>query len=258
MRMHAACTLARAHGFAQAQEMKAELAATEHALALARDETARYQAEFLAARQDLGPFSFSFSPPLPFLPANLRGSTSLARPRWLASARLTARCRRLFASLPRSLVGAHTRTGKLRQMADVPGAWLPTSLRPPADCSPHSRESRASSSSRAAPDRADLASSACGVAAHEASSCAPAARGSATQARMGEREDADQCGWEEGFSSHVAKEGGVAVGVGGALTVRSEYAEESPRTLKLRIIRQQLVNVEKERELNELRLSPGV
>ena len=75
---------------------------------------------------------------------------------------------------------------------------------------------------------------------------------------MGGGEDADECGWEEGFSSHVVKEGGVAVGLGGALTVRSEYSEESPRTLKLRIIRQQLINVEKERELNELRHSPGV
>jgi hypothetical protein len=68
----------------------------------------------------------------------------------------------------------------------------------------------------------------------------------------------DDGGWEEGVSSHVKKEGGRGGGVGGALTVRSEYAEESPRTLKLRIIREQLLNVEKERELAEMRLSPGV
>ena len=247
----------RAHGFTRAQEMRGELAATQHALALARDETARYQAEFLAARQDLGPLSSPHSSPLPSIPSPC-SATSFAQPRSLASAHLTSACRLLFASLPLSLVGAHTRTGKLRQMADVPGAWRPTSLRPPAD-SPCSRDSRPScASSRPPPDRADVASCASGAASHKGSPFATAALGSRAQADMVGREDDDECGWEEGVSSHVVKEGGMPVGVGGALTVRSEYSEESPRTLKLRIIRQQLLNVQKERELDELRLSPGV
>ena len=72
----------RAHGFTRAQEMRGELAATQHALALARDETARYQAEFLAARQDLGPLSSPHSSPLPSpfpVQCNLFGPASLAR-----------------------------------------------------------------------------------------------------------------------------------------------------------------------------------
>ena len=45
------------------QALRGELAEAEHGLALARDECARYQAELLAARQDLGSPSPSPSPP---------------------------------------------------------------------------------------------------------------------------------------------------------------------------------------------------
>ena len=135
-------------------------------------------------------------------------------------------------------------------MADVPGAWRPPSLLPLAE-------------SLCGAERGDPRTEVAG----EKSGSGHGAPVLSCSGRVGEEFGGpggsqglgdDDGGWEEGVSSHVKKEGGRGGGVGGALTVRSEYAEESPRTLKLRIIREQLLNVEKERELAEMRLSPGV
>ena len=134
-------------------------------------------------------------------------------------------------------------------MADVPGAWRPPSLLPLAE-------------SLCGAERGDPRTEVAG----EKSGSGHGAPVLSCSGRVGEEFGGpggsqglgdDDGGWEEGVSSHVKKEGGRGGGVGGALTVRSECAEESPRTLKLRIIREQLLNVEKERELAEMRLSPG-